>query len=160
LAINYDDICKNVFSEKEFIENSLLGIGVIQDGRIIYANNTILNLFGYSFDEIQEKNFWMKVIHPDDLDIITTKIETKLKEKKYMTTRYKCRINTNSGKFKWIEVFSKFFYHNNTTAILFTVIEIQKPVLFFEIAAVELEKVRVIESLLQRFNIPYRVLKQ
>ncbi|MCP6718730.1 MAG: hypothetical protein KJI71_00675 [Patescibacteria group bacterium] len=38
MAINYKDICKNVFSEKDFIENSLLGIGVFQDGRIIYVN--------------------------------------------------------------------------------------------------------------------------
>ena len=70
MIISYQDICKNIFSEKEFIENSLLGIGVLQDDKIIYANNTVLKHFGYSFDEIQEKYFWIKVIHPNDLSIV------------------------------------------------------------------------------------------
>ena len=121
MMINYQDICENVFSEKDFIENSLLGIGVLQDDRIIYVNNTILKLFGYSFDEIQEKDFWMRVIHPDDLSKVKNKIETKLKEKKYNTTRYKCRIITKSGKIKWIEIFSKIFYQDDRLAILFTI---------------------------------------
>ncbi len=115
MMINYQDICKNIFSEKEFIENSLLGIGVLQDDRIIYVNNTILKLFGYSFDEIQEKDFWMRVIHPDDLSKVRKQIESKLKEKKNNTTRYKCRILLRSGEFKWVEVFSKIFYDEDHT---------------------------------------------
>ena len=73
MAISYKEICKNVFSEKDFLDNSLLGIGVFQDGRIIYANNTLLNLYGYPFEEVQEKDFWMKVIHHDDLSIVKKK---------------------------------------------------------------------------------------
>jgi len=87
MVINYQDICKNIFSEKDFIENSLLGIGVLQDNQIIYVNNTILKLFGYSFDKIQGKDFWMRVIHPDDLSIVKKQIETKLKERKLYETQ-------------------------------------------------------------------------
>ncbi|MBA7711285.1 hypothetical protein ES703_120243 [subsurface metagenome] len=159
MIISYQDICKNIFSEKEFIENSLLGIGILQDGRIIYANNTILENFGYSFDEIQEKDFWMKTIHPDDLSIVKRQIETKLKEKKYNTTRYKCRILLKSGDLKWIEVFSKNFYHNDRLAILFTIIEIPKPLPLIEISTNDLAKLSVVEQLLKGFNIPYRILK-
>ena len=159
MAISYKDICKNIFSEKEFIENSLLGIGVLQDGRIIYANNTVLKCFGYSFDEIQEKDFWMKVIHPNDLLLVERKIEHKLKEKKYNTTRYKCRILLKSGELKWIEVFSKNFYHNERLAILFTIIEIPEPTPVIELSTNDLAKLSVIEELLKRFKIPYRTLK-
>ncbi|MFW9882051.1 MAG: PAS domain S-box protein [Candidatus Thorarchaeota archaeon] len=70
MTINYKDICKNIFSEKEFIENSLLGIGVLQDGRLIYLNDTLLKNFGYSLNEVKEKYFWMKVTHPNDLPIV------------------------------------------------------------------------------------------
>ena len=159
MTISYKEICKNIFSEKEFIENSLLGIGVLQDGRIIYANNTILRHFGYSFDEIQEKDFWMKVIHPNDLPIVKKKIELKLKEKKYNTTRYKCRILLKSGEPKWIEVFSKNFYHNDRLAILFTIIEIPEPTPIIEISRIDLAKLNVVEELLKRFKISYRILK-
>lgn len=159
MTISYKEICKNIFSEKEFIENSLLGIGVLQDGRIIYANNTALKHFGYSFDEIQEKNFWMKVIHPNDLPIVKRKIDLKLKEKKYNTTRYKCRILLKSGEYKWIEVFSKNFYHNDRLAILFTIIEIPEPTPLIELSTIDLAKLNVMEELLKRFKIPYRILK-
>ena len=160
MAISYKEICKNVFSEKDFIENSLLGIGVIQDGRIIYANNTALSLFEYSFEEVQEKNFWMNAIHPDDFDIVRKKIESKLQEKKYNTTRYKCRVITKSGKIRWIEVFSKNFYHNDRVAILFTIIEIQTPSPLIELSINNLAKLKIVEILLQQFGIPYRILKQ
>ncbi len=159
MTLNYKEICKNIFSETEFIENSLLGIGVIQDGRIIYANNTVLKHFGYSFDEIQEKNFWMKVIHPNDLPIVKRKIEFKLKEKKYNTTRYKCRILLKSGESKWIEVFSKNFYHINRLANLFTIIEIPEPTPLIEISTTDMAKLNVMEELLKRFKIAYRILK-
>ncbi|MFX1571014.1 MAG: PAS domain-containing protein, partial [Promethearchaeota archaeon] len=143
----------------EFIENSLLGIGVLQDGRIIYANNTILKHFGYSFDEIQEKNFWMKVIHPKDLPIVKRKIEFKLKERKYNTTRYKCRIILKSGESKWIEVFSKKFYHDDRLAILFTIIEIPEPTPLIELSKIDSAKLNVMEELLKGFKIPYQILK-
>ena len=159
MSISYQDICKNVFSEKDFIENSLLGIGVIQDGRIIYANNTVLNLFEYSFEEIQGKDFWMKVVHSDDLSIVEKKMEVKLKEKKYNTTRYKCRIVLKSGESKWIEVFSRNFYHNDRLAILFTIIEVPKPTSVIELSTNDLAKLSVVKQLLKGFNIPYRILK-
>ncbi len=159
MIISYQDICKNIFSEKEFIENSLLGIGVLQDNRIKYVNNTIIKNFGYSFDEIQEKDFWMKIIHPDDLSIVIKKIETKLQEKKYSTTRYKCRILSKSGETIWIEVFSKNFYHNDRLAILFTIIEIPKPTPLIELSTTNLAKLNVVEELLKSFNVPYRVFK-
>ena len=159
MSISYQDICKNVFSEKDFIENSLLGIGVIQDGRIIYANNTVLNLFEYSFEEIQSKDFWMKVVHSDDLSIVEKKMEVKLKEKNYNTTRYKCRIVLKSGESKWIEVFSRNFYHNDRLAILFTIIEVPKPTSVIELSTNDLAKLSVVKQLLKGFNIPYRILK-
>lgn len=159
MKINYQDICENIFSEKDFIENSLLGIGVLQDDRIIYVNNTILELFGYSFDEIQEKNFWMRAIHPDDLSKVRKQIESKLKEKKYNTTRYKCRILLRSGDFKWAEVFSKNFYHNDRLAILFTIIEIPEPIPLIEISTSDLAKLSVVEELLINFKINYKIFK-
>ena len=159
MTISYQEICKNVFSEKEFIENSLLGIGVFQDGKIIYANNTILNVFGRSFEMVQEKDFWMKIIHPDDLFIVKRKIEIKLQEQKYSTTRYKCRILLKSGEIKWIEVFSKIFYHNERLAIFFTIIEIPEPNPVIELSTNDLAKLSVVEQLLKGLNIPYRILK-
>ncbi len=159
MIISYQDICENIFSEKEFIDNSLLGIGVLQDNRIIYVNNTILKQFGYSLDEIQEKDFWMKLIHPDDLSIVKKKMETKLKEKKYNTTRYNCRIFLKSGETIWIEVFSKNFYHNDRLAILFTIIEIPKPTPLIELSTGNSAKLNVVEELLKSFKVPYRVFK-
>ena len=159
MVINYQDICKNIFSEKDFIENSLIGIGVLQDNQIIYVNNTILRLFGYSFDEIQGKDFWMRFIHPDDLSIVKRQIEKKLKERKYNTSRYNCRVLLKSGDSTWIEVFSKIFYHNNRIAILFTIIEITKPTPLIELSTYDSAKLNIVEGLIKNFNIPYKLIK-
>jgi len=101
----------------------------------------------------------MKSIHPDDLSIVKKKMEIKLKEKKYNTTRYKCRILLKSGETKWIEVFSKNFYHDNRLAILFTIIEIPEPTPIIELSTNDLAKLNIMEELLKRFKIPYQILK-
>lgn len=159
MIIRYQDICKNIFSEKEFIDNSLLGIGVLQDYRIIYVNNTILTQFGYTLEEIQEKDFWLKVIHPDDLSIVKKKIENKLKDKTYNMTRYKCRIILKSGEITWIEVFSKNFYRDDRLAILFTIIEIPKPSPLIELSTDDSAKLSIVEEILKSFKVSYRVLR-
>ncbi|MHA1914171.1 MAG: PAS domain-containing protein [Promethearchaeota archaeon] len=159
MPIDYQDLGQTIFSEKEFIENSLLGIGVLQNGRILYANNTLLRIFGYNFDEVRDYNFWMDVIHPEDLPKVKTEIEVKLKGEMGSTTRYRCRVLLKSGEFRWIEVFSKNFSHNEKKAILFTTIEIPKPTPLIEISTSDSAKLNVIEELLTSFKIPYKITK-
>ncbi|MCP6718731.1 MAG: PAS domain-containing protein [Patescibacteria group bacterium] len=104
-------------------------------------------------------NFWIKAIHPDNLCMVRKKMEPKLKEKKYNATRYKCRIVVKSGEIKWVEVFSKNFYHNDRLAILLTMIEIPKPSPLIELSTDDLAKLQVVEEFLKIFDIPYRILK-
>lgn len=127
MSIGYNEI-SDLFLDAYWIENSLISIAVLQEGYIIYINQTALNLSEYSRDEIQQEKYaWKKIIHPEDLSTVLDKINEKLMNKKPIITRYKCRIITKSGKVKWIEILSKNTIYNGKLALLTTLIEIPDP---------------------------------
>lgn len=124
--IEYEEIVKG-FIDQNFIDHSLFGVGIYQDGLIKYANDTALNITGYPIEFFEKKGNWKKIIYPDDLEDVKSQIEVKLDSNIHDTTRYKTRIIIKSGVIKLIEVFTKKFVFYGSNAILITLIEIKKP---------------------------------
>jgi PAS domain S-box-containing protein len=63
-ALQYsEELYRNV------VDNSIEGIFVLQNGKFVFANNSILELSGYSMYEVQHLSF-MDVVHPDDVELI------------------------------------------------------------------------------------------
>ncbi len=46
---------------RNLAESTTAGIAIIQDSKIVYCNGAILQMFGYTFDELAEKDFWTLV---------------------------------------------------------------------------------------------------
>ncbi|MFX1562797.1 MAG: PAS domain S-box protein [Promethearchaeota archaeon] len=90
---------------KDLIEQSLQGIIVFQDGRIVYANKIILNLTRTSSEELRNWNpmEWTKYVHPDDRDVVVKRFHERIKGKR-IQQRYECRLVYPSGKIRWIEL--------------------------------------------------------
>jgi len=101
-------------------EQSVLGIIIIQDSSIVYANGALSNIHGYSVQEMMSWNIddLQKLIHPDDyFDIMKD-----LKEIEFGKTDIRegvvVRIITKSGDIKWIEAYSKIINYQRKSAIL------------------------------------------
>ncbi|MFH2038105.1 MAG: PAS domain S-box protein, partial [Chloroflexota bacterium] len=68
-------------SEEKFrllSENSVTGIYIIQDAKIAYVNPSLAKLFGYSPEEIIGKFSLKDLIHPDDIQMVMTKLQERL----------------------------------------------------------------------------------
>jgi diguanylate cyclase (GGDEF)-like protein/PAS domain S-box-containing protein len=62
---------------RRLAEDSLIGIYIIQNEKLVYVNNTLIKMFGYSEQEIYEQDV-MEMVHPDDRQLVAGNINTKL----------------------------------------------------------------------------------
>jgi PAS domain S-box-containing protein len=116
-------------SEEKFkmlSEQSLLGIDIIQDNRIKYANEALAKLMGYSIEEMLG---WdpipaEKIIHPDDLSFAVEQAKKKQNAEKDAVANYSYRLITKTGDTKWVNQYSKTVQYEGRPANLVTLIDI------------------------------------
>ncbi len=115
-------------SEEKFrtiTEQSLMGVIIIQDRRVIYVNEAESSIMGYSIQEMMEwyQEDLFEHIHPDDrINAINRSQEGK--EGQELPPYFAYRIVTKSGKAKNVEVYSKFIEFNEKPAILTYVLDV------------------------------------
>ncbi|MCB9079379.1 MAG: GAF domain-containing protein [Anaerolineaceae bacterium] len=130
-------------SEQKFrvlSEQSLLAMGIIQDGMLKYVNQAFVDIGGYSIDEVMS---WTpadqaKIIHPDDRALVMEQGRKKQAGDPDSVTNYQYRTITKNGETKWLDLYSKTVLYQGRTASFFMVVDIT-------------ERKRA-EELLQRYN--------
>ena len=136
-------------SEEKFrtiTEQSVIGFVIVQENRIIYFNNTVANIFGYSFEELNNKSLddVFKFIHPEDRSI-TIKRFTRRKEghnSEIEISREPFRVISKTGEIRWIDVYthtSKFQEKDTTFA---TIVDVTKE----KMAEKELQQLNELKS--------------
>ncbi len=116
-------------SEEKFritAEHSLIGIAIIQNNAIIYANEILAKMFEYSIQEIME---WsgkeiFAAVHPDDRHIAIQRFNAKKMKELEDSPSYPYRIITKSGKIKWIINYSSVILYLGKEAILASIVDI------------------------------------
>lgn len=116
-------------SEQKFrviSERTMIGVGILQDEVIKYANQALADIFEYSIDEILNwrPNESAKVIHHDDVSFVTEQGRKKQKGDKDIVINYVYRVVSKSGKVKWVDNYSKPIIFMRKTANLVTLIDI------------------------------------
>ncbi len=107
---------------KSLAENSLAVISIIQRGRIVYANNTMAKLLGYSIDDLNLKIF-KDFVHPDYLENNMkkmNKLEKGESEREYCKS---CCITKNGGLI-FFEILASSIPFKGTKAVLIHGIDI------------------------------------
>ncbi|MES0349873.1 MAG: PAS domain S-box protein, partial [Desulfobacteria bacterium] len=82
------------------VENSLTGIYIDQDGKILFANKRFSEIYGYSEDEVLGMETW-RLVHPEDRDL-TDEIRAKRIKGEQAPSIYEARGLTKDGKTIWI----------------------------------------------------------
>ncbi len=134
-------------SEEKFrtiAEQSSAGFVIIQGSRIIYLNNAIYRVFGYTSEELKVINVTdiFKLIHPEDRDIAVKRFNKREEGVFGDRTSDPLRIITSSGEIKWIEVYSKMFQFQEKPTIFATIVDITKE----RMAEIELQKLNQLKS--------------
>ncbi|MDB9524923.1 chemotaxis protein CheB [Oscillatoria sp. CS-180] len=102
------------------ISESTPGIVYIYDvttHRIIYLNNTVTALLGYTVDEVlQMDNLLDQLVHPDDVSTLQS-YYIRLIAVDEMTETLELRIRKKDGKWRWLEMRNVVFSHTETGEI-------------------------------------------
>lgn len=99
---------------KSVVENSIAPAYIIQDGKIIYCNEALGNLLGYSRGEVIGKDFKMFVYNQDIIKV-EKNIESKLKGKKPKS--YELRVIKKSGETTYVEVHGSVIMYNGYSSV-------------------------------------------
>lgn len=93
-------------SEEKFrtmAETSPVAILIYQDDRIIFANPAVLQLTGYTLEELQEMNFW-SIVHPDSVEMVKARGKARLAGQVADSNVYEFKCVTKYGEEKWVRM--------------------------------------------------------
>ncbi|MHA1728139.1 MAG: PAS domain-containing sensor histidine kinase [Promethearchaeota archaeon] len=108
-------------------EQSLMGIMIVQDNFIKYANKTAAEIYEHTIEEMinwKQYSIPEKFVHPDDRDFVREQGQKKQTGKNGYVSNYSLRIIPKPGMIKWIEIFSKTIVFNGEFANLVTMVDI------------------------------------
>jgi len=116
-------------SEEKFrilSEQSILGIGIIQDGIYQYFNQGYCAISGYSEDEIRrwQPYEYAKTVHPDDLEVVMDQIQKKQMNLPDAVTHYSFRGLNKEGAVLVLDLYSKTILYQGRPANLVTFVDI------------------------------------
>ncbi|MFX1364776.1 MAG: PAS domain S-box protein [Promethearchaeota archaeon] len=99
-------------SEEKFkilTEQSLMGIGILQDGLVKYASKKLADIYGFSIEEILnfEPNRFLSLIDPEFLELVRAQSRKKQLGDEDVITNYEHKIIKKTGEKRWVENYSK-----------------------------------------------------
>src|SRR4030042_94571 len=106
-------------------EQSLMGLVVVQDFRIVYANRAYAQISGYSVEELLSvtPEQLQAMVHPEDQAVVWGRFRDRLAGKAALP-RYECRTIRKDGTVNWMEVHASRIEYGGEPAIQAAYIDI------------------------------------
>jgi PAS domain S-box-containing protein len=135
VVVNYRDITDRKQVEealhqsgtnyRSLAENSLQGITIFQDQKIVYVNPATCRIYGYTFDEMTSMSTAqiVKLTHPEDRAMVTERIRQRMQGES-ISSSIELRILRKDGSTGWIQSFNNAIEYNGRPAILSTNVDI------------------------------------
>jgi PAS domain S-box-containing protein len=107
-------------------EQSLLGVCIVQDDRIKYANQRLADIAGLPLETFLGWNpmQFLAMIHPEDRNMVAKQLQRKQRGKGDVIPNYQIRIFRSSGEVAWLDISSKTVYYSGKPADLVALIDI------------------------------------
>jgi len=115
-------------SEEQFrtmIEHSLQGIFIFQDMGLVYANDAISQITGYSLEELHalSPEEFQEIVHPEDQEVVWGRLADRLAGKD-VPSRYEFRVIRKDRETVWLEMISSRIEFEGKPAVQGAVIDI------------------------------------
>lgn len=107
---------------RSLIENSLVGVYILQNKKIVYVNPRLCELSGYTFDELIGMEI-TEFIYPDDLPIVMENIIQRYKDEAGKVT-FEYRAIRKDKSVITLELYGSKIVYNGRDAFIGTVIDI------------------------------------
>lgn len=103
---------------RTLVENSLVGMVILQDGHIVFANPAIAEMTGYTVKELLSltPEDIEAMTHPDDRAWVTKRLRERLAGKD-VPKRYEFRFMRRDGSVRWVEISASLVDYNNHPAV-------------------------------------------
>lgn len=108
---------------RNLVEQSMVGVYIIQDSKLVYVNPTFAEIFGYGEDEITENFAPALLIDPGDRENVLHNISLRL-EGKFESLNYELKGIHKQGHNVFVEVFGSYTTYRGRPAIIGTLIDI------------------------------------
>ena len=106
------------------VENSLTGISINLDGRIVFANDKFAEIFGYSREELIGIEVW-RLVHPGDRALVE-EMRTRRLRGDPVPAEYESRGLTKEGKIIWVARRNAVIDYEGKPATLGNLVEVTK----------------------------------
>ncbi len=104
------------------VENSLTGIYIIQEDKIVFVNQRFADIYGYSKEELIGRES-ADLEHPDDRPLIA-EMRRKRMEGKKVAEEYEARGLKKSGEVIWVQRRNSIIHYEGKPAILGNVLDV------------------------------------
>lgn len=127
IVCSFKDITSQINTEsayKSIVDNSIQGLIVIQDSDIIFANNTVQDILGYSPEELInfKVNDLESIVAAEYIDLLRAIFENDSAKSKKL--RQILAVRKADGEMTWIELYSSHFTFRGKDALQFVFIDI------------------------------------
>jgi len=112
---------------KALVERSLQALLVIQDFRIVYANERCAEIIGYAIDELLSLSMEkvISLVHPDDQQMVWERFKERLAGKQ-VPSRYEYRVVRKDGEVRWVEMYASLIDYGGKPAVQTAIVDINK----------------------------------
>ncbi|MFX1563294.1 MAG: PAS domain S-box protein [Promethearchaeota archaeon] len=112
---------------RSLVEFSLQGLVIIQDNRIVFANQTFADILGYTIEEMLawSPKEMQAYVHPEDQPIVWGRYRARLKGKD-VPQNYEFRAVRKDGVVRWLEVYASLIEYKGKPAVQATYIDINE----------------------------------
>ncbi len=108
---------------RNFSDQSLVGVNLIQDGVFKYVNPKFADIFGYTVDECMNNMNFIQLVYPEDLPIVEEQIRKRISGEAKQT-RYEFRGIKKTGEIIHVEIFGASSLFDGKPAVTATILDI------------------------------------
>lgn len=107
------------------VNQSMQGLYIMQDGKIVFGNEMLAQICGYSLDELFTMNYEeiIETIYPDDRAFLRDQHEKRLRGEP-VPVKYEFRCIGKDGGINWIQACSNLITYQNKSAIQTSIIDV------------------------------------
>jgi diguanylate cyclase (GGDEF)-like protein/PAS domain S-box-containing protein len=128
ILINLEDITERKNATEAYqalVDHSLQGLAIVQENKVMFANPTLVKIFGYSAVELLSMSYeeMLEIIHWEDRMMVRQRTTEEMVEQS-MTSQLEVRIIRKDNEIRWIEQFATVIEYRGKQAFQIAYIDI------------------------------------
>ena len=110
---------------RSVVEESLVGVYIIEEGLFKYVNKQYCEISGYTYEELVNKAYHLELVHPDDRNAVRDNTNARLRGESDAIA-YQFRMTRKDGQVIMVKALGSVSSHHGRPAIIGTLLDISK----------------------------------